>query len=252
MRGGLLRNVGLCLVEPTFGINVGHIARLCANFGVRKLILTSPKFNFEEAKRYSMAGYRYIEEASVYESLQSAIENEKPNVVAATTSITAKRPANILRSAIDPRRFAAQISPRTQYVLLVFGRDTTGLMNKEIELCDITVSINTGTPYRTMNISHAASIILYELYNANKKQKRISQLDRELLKRVLYVMDELAHEASLEKHRIPRLNRAMRHLLARAQPERRELTLLLGFLNKVKLMLRTSKQPNINQAPSIF
>jgi tRNA/rRNA methyltransferase len=252
MRAGLLRNIGLCLVEPTFGINVGHIARLCANFGVRKLILTSPKFNFEEAKRYSMAGYKYIKGASVYESLQSAIENEKPNVVVATTSITAKRPANILRAAIDPKQFAAQISLRTQYVLLVFGRDTTGLMNREIELCDITVSINTGTRYKTMNISHAASIILYELYNAGKKQKMTSQLDRQLLERVLHMINELAHEVTLEKHRVPRLHRAMRHLLTRAQPEGRELTLLLGFLNKVRLMLRTSKRPNLNQAPSIF
>ena len=46
---------------------------------------------------------------------------------------------------------------------IVLGRETFGSNNKELQMCDLIVVIDTKTEYRTMNISHALAILLYEI-----------------------------------------------------------------------------------------
>ena len=48
-------------------------------------------------------------------------------------------------------------------IAILFGREGDGLSNKEIEDCDLCVSIPTKTTYQILNISHEAAIIFYEL-----------------------------------------------------------------------------------------
>ena len=70
---------------------------------------------------------------------------------------------------------------------IVFGREDDGLSNKELELCDLFVSIPTSEKYPIMNPSHAVSVILYELYLSsiespyNVKMREASKLEKDIL-----------------------------------------------------------------------
>ena len=54
---------------------------------------------------------------------------------------------------------------------MVIGREGEGMSNEEIVKCDFVVTIPTSKKYPTMNVSHAASIILYELSKKSKAEK---------------------------------------------------------------------------------
>ena len=69
-----------------------------------------------------------------------------------TTSIKAKKPANLLRIAITPEELAKSIRSVKGKVALLFGRESTGLSNMELEKCDINPAPNA----RIHNILKAA------------------------------------------------------------------------------------------------
>ena len=70
---------------------------------------------------------------------------------------------NISRIPIKPDRLAETMNYNDKIAIL-FGREGNGLTNNEIDMCDIIVSIPTDAGYPIMNISHAAAIILYEVF----------------------------------------------------------------------------------------
>ena len=61
-------DIYVILVEPSGPLNVGSVARLCANFGVEELRLVSPrcKPNDPEAIRMAVKGIRILEKAKKY------------------------------------------------------------------------------------------------------------------------------------------------------------------------------------------
>ena len=63
------------LVEPAGELNVGSVARLCANFGVQSLRLVNPQCDHqsEDAQRMAVHGRQMLERAKVHESLLSAL-----------------------------------------------------------------------------------------------------------------------------------------------------------------------------------
>ena len=75
-----------------------------------------------------------------------------------------------------------------------FTKDKYVLTNEELELCDLLVSIPTSEEYPIMNVSHAVSVVLYELYVTrveferkipfNVKMRVASKLEKEILVRL--------------------------------------------------------------------
>ena len=81
----------------------------------------------------------------------------KMDFLVATSAKTAQ---NVNRIPIDIKELKKKISGK---IGIVLGRESSGLTNEEMESCAIFVNISTNKKYPTMNISHAATIILYEL-----------------------------------------------------------------------------------------
>ncbi len=54
-------------------------------------------------------------------------------------------------------------SPGKEKIALVFGREADGLRNTEIEICNAFIHIPGNPEYPVYNLSHAVSIILYEM-----------------------------------------------------------------------------------------
>ena len=49
-------------------------------------------------------------------------------------------------------------------VAIVFGPEKSGLDNEDLSLCDYTIKINSNQKFSSLNLSHAVTIVCYNLY----------------------------------------------------------------------------------------
>jgi tRNA/rRNA methyltransferase len=229
-----MSGVALALVEPVYEVNVGHVARVCANFGVHDFFLVNPKADLRLARKFASHGVTLLDKAKI---CSFSDLTRRFNYLVGTTAISSKRSSNLLRSTIAPDALEKHIGSFDGSICLVFGRDTTGLKNAELEACDIVVSIHTGTAYTTLNISHSVAIILYELSTLNKHEgsKIASKHNRE---RVVKNAIEIANMSRFPQHRVDLLRNTVKRMINKSNPTEREITLLMGLTRKALLALQ--------------
>ncbi len=157
--------IQLVLVEPAGPLNVGSVARLCANFGIAGLRLVAPRCDplGEEARRMAVHGVGLLERATTYPSLAAAIA-DCCRVVATSgrgegEPLPPSPPADALRWLLP----AAGGEATSQPVALVFGREDRGLSNDELLQAGRILQIATGPAYTSLNLSHAVAVVLHEL-----------------------------------------------------------------------------------------
>ena len=166
--------ISIILVEPELSENVGFIARTMKNFDFKELILIKPKCSLDKAVKTAKHGKDILKKAKVKDF--SYIK--KFDYLIGTTAILGTD-YNIPRNPINPEQLSEKlkkINLKKLKIGLLIGREGSGLNNKEIDMCDILVSIPASKKYPTLNISHAASIILYELFKT-KKEKSTSHIN---------------------------------------------------------------------------
>jgi tRNA/rRNA methyltransferase len=215
------------LVQPNYPVNVGHVARLVKNFGVRRLYLIDPKFDMSVATVYAAHASDVLSEAKVVSFEQLRKRNQ---LLVATTAVKATRSTNVIRRSVAPERVSRYIRS-TKTSSLVLGRDTTGLTNEEIRLCDITTTIETGSNYRTLNVSHAAAIMLYLITKGDHMRSRTiqSRKIRDVFAESFY---QLASVSGLPKHKVKNMREIGRQLAIKSELADRELALMAGVFRR--------------------
>jgi TrmH family RNA methyltransferase len=236
--------LGIVLVEPRHHINVGYVARIMKNFGVSRLLMVNPFYDMEEAKRYAMHGYHILETA-ISTNFEELRRNSR--MLVGTTALKTSSRLNIVRDTISPIRLAELIYdiPEKENIYIVFGREASGLMNSELQMCDIVLTNDTGTDYTTMNISHALAIILYELTKrdlqhrssivAVRNAKMARRPETEML--IAYAA-KAAETAGYDIHKRPLLDSALKRLLAKSNPTSKEVMLMVSLFRKVNLNMQ--------------
>ncbi len=232
LKSSALENVSVTLVEPEYPINVGHVARLLKNFGISRLYLVDPKVDLRVAGVYASHGADLIQKAG---RTDFGRLRKSHDILVATTAIRAVKRANVVRM-VTPLEEVAKHVRGADSASLVFGRDTTGLTNEELAKCDIVTTIDTGTHYRTLNVSHAVAIILYLLSTEHAPMKRVRSTGvREMF--VKYVQ-ELALLSGLQKHRVEKLREISGKIALKSGLNERELSLLTGLNRKALLAVK--------------
>jgi tRNA/rRNA methyltransferase len=230
-----LENVSVTIVGPEYPINVGYIARLVKNFGVRKLYLVEPKFDRRVASIYAAHGADVIEEA---EEVDLDGLRHKHDLLIATTAIPATRRSNVNRLSVSPEEVKRYVSS-SKSVSLVLGRDTTGLKNEEIAICDLVTTIQTGTKYRTLNVSHSAAILLYILSKTARSRRFVpTPGERDAFVDCAY---DLAIVSGLQKFRAERLKKLATRMTIRSQLDEKELGLLLSLMRKAIVTIESTQ-----------
>ncbi|MFM8259557.1 MAG: RNA methyltransferase [Vulcanococcus sp.] len=159
-------SLALVLVEPAGPLNVGSVARLCANFGLDELRLVAPRCDpaGEEARRMAVHGGALLERARRFPDLAAALA-DCHRVVA--TSGRVEQEALPLCGASEALHWllAGQQGPPAQgcWGALVFGREDRGLSNDELLQAGRVLRLDTGAAYSSLNLSHAVAICLHEL-----------------------------------------------------------------------------------------
>ena len=142
---------------------------------------------------------------------------------------------NLARIPIKPEELGKSLNASNKIAIL-FGREGDGLSNKEINDCDICVSIPTDPTYPIMNISHAAAIIFYELFK-NKHEFGVeglnesSAVEKDLL---LNDMKELIDYLDIPEHKKKNGLKTFNNIISRAFITSREAHTFKGILRRLK------------------
>ena len=159
----------IILVEPSGPINVGSIARLCSNFNIDQLRIVSPKCDIYclETKKMALKGINFIQECTIHESLLDSISD--CDLVLATCG-RIHYPKECNQDSLENISRWIRNFKEIKNLAIIFGREDRGLTNRELLMAHKVFTVNTHKNFPSLNLSHAVSIVLYEL-------SKISEVD---------------------------------------------------------------------------
>lgn len=230
--------LSVTVVGAEYPVNLGYTARLMKNFGVGRLYLVDPECDMRAASVYASHGSDVLERAEV---VTLAKVRRTHDFLLATTAIRARKGANVSRTTVRPDEAIARMMA-SERASMVFGRDTTGLTNEELALCDLVTTVDTRTDYKTLNVSHAAAILLYLASTAQasgnvsriQAASRASRERREAFSRYAY---QLAIASGMQKHRAERVVQVARRVALKSDVNSKELGLLVSVMRKAGLAI---------------
>jgi len=161
-------NLKVILVEPSGPLNVGSVARLCSNFEVDELRIVSPKCDIFslEAKKMALKGQKFLKNCKVFDDLQKAIFD--CDLVLASCGRIDVSKDSLFGSSEEIFDWTLSFK-KINNLAIIFGREDRGLTNNELLQAHKTFNIPTSHKNPSLNLSHAVSIVLYELNKSSKK-----------------------------------------------------------------------------------
>ncbi len=231
---------GVVLVEPQIQGNVGAVARVMENFGIEDLLLVNPCEIGDEAEKRAVHAQSVLENAKTFEGVKEAFMGF--DLAVGTSGHFTENDKEFPRIAMTPKELAEKLSEIEGRVALVFGRENWGLNNEELALCDFLVTIPTSDRYPIMNLSHAVSVLLYELSNGQfdvAKPRLASGKEKEAL---IDRFTELMEISGFPEHKHEKTTVMFRRLLGRAVPSGREYHRLMGVLGRAIIKMRNNRK----------
>ena len=221
----------IIFVEPESSGNIGSVARVMKNFGFYDLILVNPVEIDEEAYKLAVHAEDILKSVTIVRSLEEAL-----TFVDVSIATSANTSGGILRN-YTPIESLAKIIPSEFRIGIVLGRESSGLRNQEVEMCDTMTTIPTDKRYPTMNVSHALSIILYEIFKSKCSIKTNPLEGKEIIEKNLLIEDFKKILIHVEEREYKRDNAltVFKHVLARGFNTEREVYTLKGIFRRIVL-----------------
>ena len=221
-------SVRIVLVGPKFEGNVGAVARSMANFGLDELYMVNPCDIGDEAYSRSKHGKQVLLDAVTVTDLEDAIKD--CFLVVGTSGIVTEGDKNYVRIPISARELSERLNGYEEKVAVLFGREDQGLFQNELAMCDMLVSIPASKEYPILNMSHAATIVMYELFQNSsflKQPRSADEVERTLL---FKQFDSLLEAIDYPEHRKERTAIMFKRMLGRSVPSRWEFYTLMGVI----------------------
>ena len=240
-------NLKVILVEPKGPLNVGSVARLCSNFEVDELRIVSPKCNIFslEAKKMALKGQIYLDHCKIFDNLEDAIV-DCDLVIASCGRIDVDKNSFFLSSEdVSSWIFSFE---KINNLAIIFGREDRGLTNNELLMANKTFNIPTSKDNPSLNLSHAVSIVLYEL---NKSSKRNFNKDLEVFnlassKQIHDSFEEIEEMLLRVGYLLKHTSRAkiskFKNYISRANTSIQEMNVLRGIVHQINWFLSNSKR----------
>jgi tRNA (cytidine32/uridine32-2'-O)-methyltransferase len=158
-----LEHVRIVLVETSHPGNIGGAARAMKTMGLNDLWLVAPQRYPDPQAEWRAAGaLDVLDAATVVTSLDAAIAD---CALAIGTSTRQRRiPWPLLTARELGSRILAEGSDRP--IAILFGRETSGLTNEELQRCHLHLQIPANPDYPSLNLAMAVQVVCYELYQA--------------------------------------------------------------------------------------
>lgn len=255
-RNDLYKNLtfSIVLVRPEHSGNIGSIARIMKNFNFEKLICFNPIENPDSIKSHKTNGFAMHGKEILSNAQIITIKNQEDHIrefnkfikkfdlVIATTA-KGKRYTNIKRLAIFPDDLVIPISKKPLNIAILFGKESRGLTNEEINLADILIRIPTGDIYPTLNLSHACGIILYEIFkkiniiNIGRGEKPVLLANKEDRRLLYSYIEKIIKKLNVRQYKEENMFLAFKNIFERSIMSKKELRLTTGVFSKLDSIL---------------
>jgi len=254
-----LKNVRIVLVNTSDCRNIGSAARAMKTMGLSQLILVDPvEMPNGQAQALAAGATDVLANAKVVSTMQEAV-NDCGLVIG-----TSARSRTLPWPMLNPRECGAKLVEELANfpVALVFGRESSGLTNEELQLCHFHVQIPANPEYSSLNLAMAVQTLSYEI--------RMNFLGLGQPEKVIPVVDKVADKATegeieefpiveeterLYQHFEDALKGTgfitpthpglvmtkLRRLFNRARPDVKEVKMLRGILSSVDKISRKNK-----------
>lgn len=154
-------NIRIVLVEPSHPGNIGGAARALKTMGMEDLAVVNPaRFPDPQAEWRAAGAQDVLERVTVYPDVDSAIADRHWVVGTSTRSRRIPWP---LKPAEDVARDILA-KPDGTRVAVLFGRETNGLSNDELQRCHCHLQIPANPEYPSLNLAMAVQVVCYELF----------------------------------------------------------------------------------------
>ncbi len=241
--------IDVVLVRPKEDGNVGAVARVARNFGAERLVLVAPRARVgSEARRRAMAGLPLLRAARTVRALEPALAGA--DLVVGTTDLSTGRSTAYLRRSVSPERLGEMLLPVEGRVAVLFGPEDNGLSREELARCDVLVHIPARREFPTLNLSHAAAIVLYAVHRAKGVSDpettpapvplELNGQEKELF---LSRLAELLGQIGYPLHKRKGMVLLFRRLLGRSTPTEAEYRMMLGFYRSLGRTVQGTPSP---------
>ena len=239
-------NLKVILIEPNGPLNVGSVARLCSNFEVEELRIVSPKCEIFslEAKKMALKGQKYLDHCKIFDSLEKAILD--CDLVLASCGRIDVSKDSFFESSEDIFNWISTFK-KINNLAIIFGREDRGLTNDELLLANKTFNIPTSQNNPSLNLSHAVSIVLYELNKSSKvninKELEVFNLasSKQIHDSFMEIEEMLLGVGYLLKHTSKAKISKFKNYIYRANTSIHEINVLRGIVHQINWFLNNSK-----------
>jgi tRNA/rRNA methyltransferase len=231
-------NLSIILVEPQGPINIGSVCRTMMNFGVNRLRLVNPTKHYKSllAKKMALSAFTVLETALIFDTLQAALSDIQ------MAFGTTRRFGKYRKNFFTPSNAAEKLRNTHQDIncALVMGPEDTGLETKDLALCQHFITIPTHDGYPSMNLSHALTVLLYEVSLKSDHGKKRSDpspkqlaTGEEIEHLFRHMKDSLVSIDFLDKQNPDHVLRSFRRLFGTAGLSPRDVNILHGLMSRI-------------------
>jgi len=231
--------IKIVLVEPSHPGNIGAAARAAKTMCIENLVLVNPAdFPSGQARARSTGALDVLERATLCDSLKEAIA-DCTFVVGSSA-----RQRGLQCPEIAPGDLGDKVWQEVEYgnVAIVFGRESSGLSNDELDQCHYLTTIPANWEFSSLNIASAVQVICYEIYKAYLDKTNTNEVlntekgdtlaTAEELENLLVHMQQVLQEIEFFDPKQPKLlMRRLRQLYSRARLTQVETNILRGILS---------------------
>ena len=230
--------VRIVMVNTTEPGNIGAAARAMKNMMLSQLYLVSPS-NYPSAVATARASGAddVLSNAIVCSSLEDALIGV--NLVIGASA----RQRNIKWRQLDVIDTCSEIQSTLvssdEDVAVVFGTENSGLTNEELDLCSILMTIPGNPKYFSLNVASAIQVFAYQNFVSSidgkfdNSPKDLANFDdlNSFYKHLEQVLEHIDYFDSKKPKSL--LMRRLRRLFGKSVPEKEEIAILRGILNKI-------------------
>jgi tRNA/rRNA methyltransferase len=253
--GAGLHHIRIVLVEPAGPLNIGSVARVMKNMGLRHLVLVNPHCDPLDAQARQMA----VHAADILESAQQV-----PTIALALEGCfraiaTTARPRDVV--PVVPLESPRQALPWLLDLpsALIFGPEDRGLSNAELNYAQRFVSIPSSPDYPSLNLAQAVAVCGYELYQSVQLQAApqpnpviaSENLDLAPMDAIDGYLEHLSSVllqiGYLYPHTVTSRMQKFRQIALRSQLARPELALLRGILRQIEWATHQKTPPELGK-----
>ena len=234
-----LKNVRIVLVNTSDCRNIGSAARAMKTMGLENLIVVDPvELPNGQAQALAAGATDVLANMQVVNTMEEAVKD--CGLVIGTSARSRTLPWPML----DPRECGEKLVQEMNNfpVALVFGRESSGLTNEELQLCHFHVQIPANPEYSSLKLAMAVQTLSYEIrMNFLAAQKHTSQQEdaeaypvvEETERLYQHFEDTLKGIGFITPSHPGLVMTKLRRLLNRARPDVKEVRMLRGILSAV-------------------